>query len=804
MKLKFTQLDYQVDAINATTNAIFENQGQEEFSIEMETGTGKTYTYIRTIFELYRQQKLSKFIIVAPSIAVRQGIKKSFESLQEHLQEKYPSIAYDVYSYNSKKLRNIENFCDKETLQILIIGIHGFNKDTNILKQNRDGLSVGLFESEKYIDKIANSKPIIIIDEPQMMDAEKSKQAIASLKPKFILKYSATHKNLKYEPIYKLTPSDAYEKKLVKQVEYYGVYIKDGFGFNIKFIKSQQKGKKWVATILENDKKKKVKDGDKIGNLTIERVLPEDILFDNGNKLSQINFNENHDFELRLEQIKRTIAIHEQKKKKLNQQEIKVLSLFFIDSVPNFEKIRTIFEEELTKYHNNPQQKYGAYFSDKSTTKAIENDEEKFDLIMKDKEKLLSLNEPVEYIFTHSALGVGWDCPNVFQICFLRDIGSDISRRQFIGRGLRLAVNQNGDRIKDNFSTPKDEIINLLTVIGGEKWDDFVKNYQNDAKKDGYDIAVPDDAEKRLKATKIMKIRKEKIAEARLLWQKISRKSKYLVHFNEKEKLYENIITAIKSFEKDIQEKRVLIEKAVFTDAYNASLADADVGAKLESDYNKPEIIQKICQETWLTKWEVNKILDCCNENAIKKNQQMWLSRAVFAIKEQIQNAILTIARVEYQLTNNKWPDKAFYEDEKTTTASTQTAEKSLYDLVEYDSAPEQNFIKTADKLDKIKLFMKLPKGGDEKFHINTPIGKYYPDFAVVVGENDKLYMIFEVKDRASHELVQKSEEFKIKCAIEHFRALGFDVETKNISDQADFLRLAKDSFATIDASNWQ
>ncbi len=182
----------------------------------------------------------------------------------------------------------------------------------------------------------------------------------------------------------------------------------------------------------------------------------------------------------------------------------------------------------------------------------------------------------------------------------------------------------------------------------------------------------------------------------------------------------------------------------------------------------------------------------------------MWLSRAVFAIKEQIQNAILTIARVEYQLTNNKWPDKAFYQDEKTTTANTQTAEKSLYDLVEYDSEPEKNFIKTADKLDKIKLFMKLPKSGDEKFHINTPIGKYYPDFAVVVGENDKLYMIFEVKDRESHELVKKSEEFKIKCAIEHFKALGFDVETKNISDQADILRLEKDSFATIDASDWQ
>ncbi len=182
----------------------------------------------------------------------------------------------------------------------------------------------------------------------------------------------------------------------------------------------------------------------------------------------------------------------------------------------------------------------------------------------------------------------------------------------------------------------------------------------------------------------------------------------------------------------------------------------------------------------------------------------MWLSRAVFAIKEQIQNAIMTIAQVEYQLTDEKWNDKAFYDNEKPTTANTEMAEKPLYDIVEYDSSPEKNFIKTADKLTKIKLFMKLPKGGDRKFHINTPIGKYYPDFAVIVGENDKLYMVFEVKDRASHELVQKTEEFKIRCAIEHFRALGFDVETKNINEQADILRLKKDSFTTVDSSDWK
>ena len=185
MKQKFTELDYQIEAIDKTIEAITNQQDRKEFAIEMETGTGKTYTYIRTIFEAYKKLKLSKFIIVAPSVAVREGIKKSFENLQEHLQEKYPSVLYDVYSYNSKKLRDVDNFTNKETLQILIIGIHAFNKDTNILKQNRDGLSGGLFESEKYIDKMSFIHPVIVVDEPQMMDAVKSREAIESLNPKF-------------------------------------------------------------------------------------------------------------------------------------------------------------------------------------------------------------------------------------------------------------------------------------------------------------------------------------------------------------------------------------------------------------------------------------------------------------------------------------------------------------------------------------------------------------------------------------------------------------------------------------------
>ncbi len=524
-----------------------------------------------------------------------------------------------------------------------------------------------------------------------------------------------------------------------------------------------------------------------------------------------MNFGETDEFTLRREQIAKTIQIHEQKKKRLNKQGIKVLSLFFIDSVPNFEKLRTIFEEELKKLHK-PEEiadKYAFYFSDKSTTKGIENDEEKLRQIVEEREKLLTFDDKdlgkVEYVFTHSALGVGWDCPNIFQICFLRDIGSDISRRQFIGRGLRICVNQSGDRLKDNVDTTEDDIVNRLTVVAAESWKDFTQQYQNDARKDGYEVPQLGDAQKRIGATKQLKLRKEKLDEAKLLWKKIAKKSKYLIHFNERERLYDDIVRAIKAFESEIKERKVLIEKVKFKNAFSAEIQDADYGEKLESTYNQQEIIQKICDETWLTKWEVKTILQKCDEDAIKRNPEAWLARAISEIKKAINETIMAVGRIkiEYQLTQKNWSDNAFFDEEKQTTSSTQTAEKSLYDLVEYDSEPEKNFITTADKLSQIKLFMKLPKGGDQKFHIKTPIGKYYPDFAVIVENNDKLYMVFEVKDRASNELKSKEEEFKIRCAIEHFKALGFDVETKNINNTSELLALKSDSYTTVNSKNW-
>lgn len=815
MKQKFIELDYQIEAIERTIEAILNHQDRAEFAVEMETGTGKTYTYIKTIFEAYRKLKLSKFIIVAPNVAVREGIRKSFENLKQHLQEKYPSIIYDSYSYNSKRLQDIERFFSKESLQILIIGIHGFNKDNNILKQNRDGLSGGLFESEKYLDKISNVNPVIIIDEPQMMDAAKSKEAIESLNPKFILKYSATHKNLKHDPIYVLSPNDAYAKRLVKQIEYFGIYVKDSISTSIKLAKpSEQKGKKLIGFIIENGKERKVKESDKIGNLKIEMILPHDILFDNGLKLSQMSFDEDSEIALQREQIAKTIEIHEQKKKRLNKQGVKVLSLFFVDSVEGFKnQLRQIFEEELKKIEKTDEiaDKYAFYFSDKSTAKGIEEDEKKLRQIVEEKEKLLTFDDEklgkVEYIFTHSALGVGWDCPNIFQICFLRNIGSDISRRQFIGRGLRICINQEGDRVKDDIDIPRDDIVNLLTIIGSEKWDNFVTNYQNEARKDGYEVPNLGNARDRLGKVKSLELRKEKLDLAKQLWQKISQKSKYLIHFNDRQRLYEDIVNAIKNFEGEIKERKILVEKAYFSTIFKANIQDAEYGKIVTSSHNKEEIIQKICEETWLTKWEAEQILQKCDEDAIAKNPVIWQARAILEIKKTINEAIMAVGRVniEYQLTKkDRWSASAFFDEDKQTTSKVKEAERSLYDFVEYDSAPEEKFIETADKLDQIKFFMKLPKGGEQKFHINTPIGRYYPDFAVLIENQDRLYMVFEVKDRPSNELKAKEEEFKISCAIEHFRALGFDVETRNISSASEIIALKNNSYATVNSKDWK
>lgn len=508
------------------------------FSVEMETGTGKTYVYLRTIMELNKKYNFTKFIIVVPSIAIKEGVYKTLEITKEHFKSLYDNVPYDYFIYDSKKIDMIRNFAVNDTIQIMIITIDAFNKDTNIIRQERDQAN-----GYRPIDYIKQCNPIIIVDEPQNMETDKAKEAINELNPLCTLRYSATHKE-KYNPVFKLDSVSAYERQLVKQIEVATVgvtqnanteYIKvtsikaSKSGITAKLELDVKSGKsvkrKEVGIKLGDDLQEKAKrdiyEGYFVNEITYNEEDPSKSFVDLGKvvlTVGQVNGGENPDVIKRL-QIRKTIQEHFDKQKRLKSRGIKVLSLFFIDKVANYRiydpetgeakkgKYALMFEEEYNRLLENPEysemgdqsvplyqraavahdgyfsvdkkkSKSGKeYFEEKDTKGNTSADDDTFNKIMKDKEKLLSFNEPLSFIFSHSALKEGWDNPNVFQICTLNETTSEMKKRQEIGRGLRIAVNQNGERVR-GFD------VNTLTVMANESYEDFVDSLQKEMEKE--------------------------------------------------------------------------------------------------------------------------------------------------------------------------------------------------------------------------------------------------------------------------------------------------------------------------------
>lgn len=509
------------------------------FSVEMETGTGKTYVYLRSIMELNKKYGFTKFIIVVPSIAIKEGVYKTLQITKEHFKELYENIPYDYFIYDSKKIDMIRNFAVNDTIQIMVINIDAFNKDTNIINQERDQAN-----GYKPIDYIKECNPIVIIDEPQNMESEKAKEAIKELNPLCTLRYSATHKD-KYNLVFKLDAIDAYEKKLVKQIEVASIQREENNNMDyirVISIKANKNGifakleldvrtgnsvKRKEITVKKGDflkdkAKRNIYDGYIVNEITVNEIDSAKSFIDLGKvvlTLGQVNGEQKPD-ELKRLQIRQTIKEHFDKQKRLRNKNIKVLSLFFIDKVSNYRiydsetgeakkgKYALMFEEEYNKlletkeYMNMGDQtvplferasvahdgyfsidkkksKSGKeYFEDKDTKGNTKADDDTFNKIMRDKEKLLNFDEPLSFIFSHSALKEGWDNPNVFQICTLNETVSEIKKRQEIGRGLRIAVNQNGERVR-GFE------INTLTVMVNEAYSTFVDSLQKEIENEG-------------------------------------------------------------------------------------------------------------------------------------------------------------------------------------------------------------------------------------------------------------------------------------------------------------------------------
>ena len=543
------------------SDSLIKTHGRCSLDVEMETGTGKTYVYIKTIFELNKRYGWSKFIVVVPSIAIREGVKKSFEITVDHFMELYgKKVRFFVYS--SSNLNQLDSFSSDSGINVMIINTQAFaasmNEEKNVEGRKGDAAARIIFSkrdefgSRRPIDVIAANRPIIIMDEPQKMGGEVTQKTLAKFNPLFVLNYSATHAK-QHNLVYVLDALDAYNKKLVKRIEVKGFEVKNLLGTHSylyleSFILSPNhppmvRMEIEVRQANGDIKRKSFKlgQGDDIyrtsnemeqykNGFSIADISPENatVTFINGMKISKGDVvGDVSEADMRRVQIRETIISHFQKEATLFSRGIKTLSLFFIDEVAKYRQYDEdgqealgeygkIFEEEylsvLAEYRNmldpfyleyldgiSAHDTHRGYFSiDKKTGHAIDSATKKgsdfsddisaYDLILKNKERLLSFDEPTRFIFSHSALREGWDNPNVFQICTLKHGGvSSTQKRQEVGRGLRLCVNQSGDRIDEEIVGNKVQVINTLTVIASEGYASFVADLQDQTKAVLYD-----------------------------------------------------------------------------------------------------------------------------------------------------------------------------------------------------------------------------------------------------------------------------------------------------------------------------
>ena len=923
-------------------------------TIEMETGTGKTYTYIKTMYELNKLYGWSKFIIVVPSIAIREGVCKSFEVMSEHFAAEYGK-RIQSFVYDSSQLTKIDQFASDANMHVMIINTQAFaarGEDARRIYMKLDA-----FRSRKPIDVIAATNPILIIDEPQsVLGADKknaTRNRLKEFNPLFTLLYSATHRaDDIVNMVYRLDAMDAYNKKLVKKISVVGIEQKGSTATNgylylesielsegnprarLGFDKQVGNGVKqvtqWVADRFDvyqhSGELQEYEDNYRITEIDgYNRCVhfQNGITLYEGEVIGAVN-----EKVIRRAQIRSTILAHIEKERKLFHMGIKCLSLFFIDHVDNYRKYENgntsngeyanIFEEEYERivgelqlrFSDDPEyvkylksftaeQVHNGYFSrDKKTghyvqPKASElknessSDVSAYDLIMKDKERLLSFKEPTRFIFSHSALKEGWDNPNVFQICTLKDSDNQTKKRQEVGRGMRLCVNQQGERQDENVLHGGVFEVNELTVIASESYNSFaaklqteiadavgdrpakvntqlflnlmVTNAQGEQKqlseddaqeltftlrmkgyitKDGQltpkfhddkqqgvldfgeyddykhdvvrklDTVFNPDAVKPENGRKVREAkfdsRKFERKEFQELWRKINHQTYYTVDFKTDE-LIEKAVIQLDNHLKvsDIQlrvvsgtlnrigSKQQLEQGAAMnvTDSQTISVHE-EIGNEVRYD-----LIGKLVENTGLTRLAVVTIL---KKVAWKTFEQFKLNPEEFIIKaSNIINeckAVAVIEHVKYHKLNKEFKSDIF----SSTTLKGKLGEnaiesqKSLYDLVVVDSKGiEMNFAKDLEERNEVAVYTKLPGG----FYINTPVGHYNPDWAIVFKEGTDIkhiYFVAETKGSLEESQLRESERSKIECARRHFATIAdssvtYDV-VRNYNDLRDVI----------------
>lgn len=795
------------------------------FSVEMETGTGKTYVYLRTALELFRQTGWRKFIIVVPSVAIREGVLKTLEVTKKHFAQLYKNLPYRFYAYEGTRLSQVRQFVESNQLEFMVITVDAFNKASNVLRRSTDEL-----QGETPIHLLQGIRPILILDEPQTkLEGKHNSSALAELNPLLTLRYSATHRHV-YNLVYRLSPFEAYRQKLVKHIEVASITQADDFNRAFIEVVSISSTKHTMQAKLRLHKQQKngvkqviltVKPGDNLYKKThmpdykdyvLEGIEDDRVYFWAGNQTIEVcegqSTGDDKDAVF-AGQIAFAIQEHFAKQSRLQAHGIKVLTLFFIDKVANYQTeqgeagiIRRLFDQHFDSLKGNyPEWKtkqaqavQKAYFAkkssgilDDSTTGTAQKDQEAYNLIMRDKERLLSFDEPTAFIFSHSALNEGWDNPNIFQICVLRDVGSVISKRQQIGRGVRLAVNQQGTRIQN------DTRINKLTVIANESYTEFVKSYQEEIETVyGKGTPIPTIGNQAQKIQVNRNKRYELSEDFKELWERIKHKTRYAVTLNT-----EDIV-------KDIASKLAIIGiKAPRITAVTAGIqldkhADqfspvVKTGAKtlstLERKGTLADLIKRLeslleFQSTPLaiSRKTILMILQESGqiENALT-NPHDFATQASQLIRETLAEYL--VDGIQYERID-EWYEMTLFESEWSSYKDHLIpAEKSIYDQVAYDSEVEKEFVRGMDAREDVLLYIKLPSW----FLVPTPVGNYNPDWAIVLQDDNeptgsKLYLVRETKGVGE---MRPTEKYKTECGKVHFqRALGVSYKIVNSANQ--------------------
>lgn len=823
---------------------------ERELCIEMETGTGKTLVYLKSIFELHKQYGFTKFIILVPSVAIKEGVLKTFEIFEKQLEEIY-LVKPSCFEYDSKQLSKVRDFIQSQHPQIMVMTLQSFNSDDRILNQSQ---REDLFAHIPFIEAIAKTNPIIFMDEPQEgMDTGNSVSRISTLHPLFKIRYSATHKKL-INLIYRLTPFESYKQGLVKKIEVLTVSEKNdeaSMKIEVSKIIIDPKGinepqatlSAWHQTVggFKWKTTRKLGKHDSLYEATNNIIYKDYVISDIAKPLrdkAYVNFTNGaclyegdiaKDYSVIFsEQLHWLIDTHFRKKEKLKSKGIKCLSLIFIDRVDNYLKddgiIKKAFVEQFKIVHQKIYGKeatesdicnaQGYYFA--QTGKGdftdgeggLKEQKKLYDLILKDKEELLTINNPVEFIFSHSALGVGWDNPNVFTIATLNQSYSEIKKWQEIGRGLRIAVNQEGSRVYDSHFTREGEEINLLTVIPNETYESFVSQYQAEIIEIYGTTGAGAETRNNHKGVPVSKkqiSRNENLFNSksfREFWKKLSKKTEYIVSFDENNLINEAVASLN---EIKIPHHQIHIELGRIESISEKGISYGDVRSESKRSgviYSGVDIIEEISENTALAYPTVFQIIArLTNKVEITKNPPRFIREAVARIKQIELNEMIRC--LNYSLTGEEFPIDAFEKYIiKNTDRLTPTPLRGIYDHIVYDSDIESTFALETDNDAEVVRFLKLP----DFYKIKTPAGEYTPDFGIVMkkstggirsSDSSEFYFVIETKgtnDIQDRKSLTDSDIYKIQCAMKHFEALGITAYIAPVKEYQSFKTRSEDN----------